>query len=127
MSTTERLRILHLDDNLDDAGLVQQALKNDGLECEVEVITSSVNYLKALDAGEYDLVLSDSGIPGIDALGALQLALQHKPEAPFVFVSGQFGPESGIDKLRAAGAADCLLKTDIMSVGKTIRRVLQRD
>ncbi len=127
MSTTERLRILHLEDNLDDAGLVQQALKNDGLECEVKVITSSFNYLKALDAGEYDLVLSDSGVPGIDALGALQLALQHKPEVPFVFVSGHFGSESGIDKLMAAGAADCLLKSDLMSVGKTIRRLLRGD
>jgi CheY-like chemotaxis protein len=126
MSMTERLRILHLEDNIDDAGLIQQALKNEGLVCEVDVITSSYKYLKALETGEYDLVLSDSGVPGIDALGALQLALQRDDGVPFVFVSGHFASQSDIDMLKAAGAAECLHKSDLMSVGKTIRRVLSR-
>ncbi len=126
MSMTDRLRILHLEDNLDDAGLIQQALKNDGLACDVEVITSSYKYLKALETGEYDLILSDSGVPGNDALGALQLALQRDPGLPFVFVSGHFASQSDVDMLKAAGAAECLNKTDLMSVGKTIRHILSQ-
>lgn len=125
MDRTQRWRILHLEDNLDDAGLIQQALKNVGLDCEVRVITSSVSYLKALEAGNYDLVLSDSGVPGVDALGALQLALQRDPDMPFVFVSGHFESQSSIDKLKAAGAAACLEKSDLMGVGQAVRRILQ--
>ena len=127
MGTMERMRILHLEDNPDDAGLIQQALKNDGLNCDIQVITSSVNYLKALEAGDYDLVLSDSGLPGIDALGALQLALQCNPDVPFLFVSGHFESQSTIDKLKAAGAAECLNKSDLRSVARVVRAILLSD
>ncbi len=125
MDETGSLHILHLEDDANDAELIKRAIEQDGLACHVRVITSSHEYLRALDAGGFDLILSDSGVPGLDPLGALRVARQRCPKVPFLFVSGGYNPRMGPDMLKTAGAADCLLKSDMAMIAPAIRRAVE--
>ena len=125
MDETGSLHILHLEDDANDADLIKRAIESEGLACRVRVITSSHEYLKALDAGGFDLILSDSGLPGLDPLGSLQIALQRCPKVPFLFVSGGYNPRLSPEMLKSAGAADCLHKSDLSLIAPAIRRAVE--
>ncbi len=70
----KRLRILYLEDNPADAELVQLALAKGGLECETTVVDSGSEYIAAIDTNNFDLILSDSSIPGFSGEAALTTA-----------------------------------------------------
>lgn len=70
----KKLRILYLEDNPTDAELVQRTLAKGGLECETTVVDSGFEYLAAIDTNSFDLILSDSSIPGFSGEVALTTA-----------------------------------------------------
>jgi signal transduction histidine kinase len=82
------LKILHLEDNAADAELVRHVLRRAQLTCEVNNVGSADAFENALKQQPYDVILSDSGIPGYDGRAALQFALQSRPGVPFIVVSG---------------------------------------
>jgi hypothetical protein len=82
------LKILHLEDNAADAELVRRVLMRAKVQCEVTTVDSAEAYEKQLKEKSYDLILSDSGIPGYDGRSALALALASRPGMPFIVVSG---------------------------------------
>jgi signal transduction histidine kinase/CheY-like chemotaxis protein len=82
------LKILHLEDNAADAELVKHALMRARVDCEVKNVDSADAYERELRQQAYDVILSDSGIPGYDGRAALKLALESRPGTPFIVVSG---------------------------------------
>lgn len=82
------LKILHLEDNAADAELVKYALRRARVDCEVDNVDSAHAYERALSQQAYDVILSDSGIPGYDGRAALRHALERRPGIPFIVVSG---------------------------------------
>jgi signal transduction histidine kinase/CheY-like chemotaxis protein len=82
------LKILHLEDNAADAELVKRALTHGQVDCEVDNVGSADAYERALRQRAYDVILSDSGVPGYDGREALQRALDTRPGIPFIVVSG---------------------------------------
>ena len=82
------LKILHLEDNAADAELVRHVLRRAQVSCEVNNVDSADGYERALKQQAYDLILSDSGIPGYDGQAALKYALESRPGIPFIVVSG---------------------------------------
>lgn len=83
-----KLRILHLEDNAADADLVRISLARGGLNCDIQSVNSADAFLAALQRPEFDVILSDSGVPGYDGRSALAAAHEHCPEVPFIVVSG---------------------------------------
>ena len=82
------LKILHLEDNAADAELVKRALMRARVDCEVKIVDSADAYESALGQQAFDVILSDSGIPGYDGRAALKRALETQPGTPFIVVSG---------------------------------------
>ncbi len=103
------MTILHLEDSRIDAGLVQAALRRAWPECKVDHAIDQLQFETALERGGFDVILCDYALPGFDGLAALQLARQHAPETPFIFVSGTIGEERAIEAMQH-GAADYILK-----------------
>ncbi len=62
-------------------------------------------------------------MPQFDGNAALQVTRELTPEAPFIFVSGTIGEERAIDALRA-GAADYVLKDNLLRLAPAVRRAL---
>src|SRR5260370_27967134 len=115
-----KLRILHLEDNPYDATLIQQSLKADGIVSEVLRVDSRADFVKALEKGRFDLILSDYTIPAFSGLSALGLAIQARSDLPFIFVSGTLGEDVAIESLKQ-GATDYVLKDPLGPLGASLR------
>src|SRR5256885_2005277 len=118
------LRILHLEDNEDDAELIQSALSEEGVDCETVRVDSRFDYMAALEQGHWDLILSDNTLPSYDGLSALADARAKCPDVPFVFVSGTLGEEVAIEALKL-GATDYVLKQRLSRLKPALKRALR--
>lgn len=87
------LQILHLEDNPDDMELVRIALARGGVDCKIDSVSTRDAYLSALNRQAYDVILSDSGVPGYDGGVAMVAARETCPRVPFIVVSGSVGSD----------------------------------
>src|SRR5579864_2154460 len=94
------LRILYLEDDPNDAELVQETLAADGVSCELTRVETEPAFVAALQKGGVDLVLADYTLPSFDGLSALRIVQKHWPEVPLIFVSGTLGEELAIEALK---------------------------
>jgi two-component system, cell cycle sensor histidine kinase and response regulator CckA len=117
------LRILHLEDSVPDAELVLITLQEAGLPCTSLRVDTRPGYVKALDEGGFDLIMSDLAMPSFDGMSALALARQKRPEIPFIFVSGTLGEEAAIHSL-LNGATDYVLKHRFSRLIPAVQRAL---
>jgi PAS domain S-box-containing protein len=117
------LRILLLEDSIQDAELVQELLEADHFVCEVTRVQTRAEFVAALERGGIDLILADYKLPSFDGLSALKLALSARPDLPFIFVSG-FGEEIAIEAL-TSGATDYVLKTRLSRLAPSVQRALR--
>jgi len=89
---------------------------------EMDKIVAAVE--RALEAGGYDLVISDYSLPSFDGLTALSLARELMPSVPFILFSGTIGEEAAIESLRN-GATDYVLKQRPERLVTSMRRALR--
>jgi len=117
------LRILLLEDSIPDAALIQDLLEAEHFVCEVNRVQTRAEFQAALEDRGIDLILADYKLPSFDGLSALQLALNARPDLPFIFVSG-FGEEIAIEAL-TSGATDYVLKTRLSRLVPSVQRALR--
>jgi CheY-like chemotaxis protein len=116
----KRLRILHLEDSLEDSELVQFALAENGVEHEMNAVGTKARFLAALESGRFDVILSDSSVPGFDGKAALALTRTWFPETPFIFVSGHEPDDEALAALKEAGATDFVSKSKMHLLAKAV-------
>ena len=121
---TSPLRILLLEDSAMDAELIQELLEADHFVCEVIRVQTRAEFLAALDDAGIDLILADYTLPSFDGLSALKLAMNARPDLPFIFVSGSLGEEKAIEALKI-GATDYVLKTRLSGLVPSVQRALR--
>jgi len=117
------LRILLLEDDPQDAKLIEDLLEADHFVCEIICVQSRAEFLAALKRGGIDLILADYQLPSFDGLSALELARSERPDLPFIFVSGMIGEETAVDALRI-GATDYILKPRLARLVPAVQRAL---
>jgi two-component system cell cycle sensor histidine kinase/response regulator CckA len=120
----EQLKIIHLEDDPNDADLVQESLRAAGIEAEVHCVSSSADFERAIEERRADIVLSDYSLPQFDGLSALAMARRVIPETPFILVSGTLGEEAAVESLRG-GATDYVLKTRLQRLPAAVRRAVE--
>lgn len=120
----ETLRILHLEDDEDDAELVERALTSTDWQYNIQRAETGEDFQAAMQGAAFDLVISDSAVPGFDGLSALRLVRERSHDTPFIFVSGDRCGEQ-VDRLKAAGATDYVAKTKLKDLLPTVRRALE--
>ncbi|WP_026730856.1 ATP-binding protein [Fischerella sp. PCC 9605] len=118
-----KLRILHLEDDLIDAELIQLMLVKNGLECEILLAKTHSEYLAALDEGNFDLILSDSSVPGFSGQAAFETAQQKCPGVPFILVSATVNDREAAVYLDR-GALDYISKNQLWRLVPTVRRAV---
>ncbi|HEX7928011.1 MAG TPA: PAS domain-containing protein, partial [bacterium] len=118
------LRVLHLEDVEADALLVEHALRKGGYDPDVRVESSALGFQEALDAGSWDIILSDHGMGEFNALDALALYHAHGCEVPFILVSGQIGEEQAAEAMRR-GSHDFVSKTRLARLIPVVTRALE--
>jgi two-component system sensor histidine kinase/response regulator len=118
------IRLLHIEDDPDDALFVSRMLECAGISCDVVRARAYEDYLAALESEKFDIILSDYSIPSYDGLSAMALAREKQPTTPFLFVSGAMGEEAAIESLKA-GATDYVLKHRLERLAPAVVRALR--
>src|SRR5829696_8040801 len=103
---------------------MRHELRAGGLAFDAKRVETRDEFVRELEHGPPDLILSDHGLPGFDGFNALALARERCPETPFIFVTGSMGEELAIDSLRS-GATDYVLKTRISNLVPAVERALR--
>src|SRR5438309_8679470 len=105
----KHLRILHLEDEPDYSSFVKTMLEQEGLPVEFVLVDNSADFIAAIAAEPFDLILADYKLPTWNGIEALRAARQKRPETPFLLVSGTIGEQAAIESLKH-GATDYVLK-----------------
>jgi len=124
MPTARVLRILHLEDDPRDTELMVESLRGDGIECDVTRVDTRSDFLEELRCRHFDVVISDITVPGFNGIAAQELWKQEWPHIPFIFLSGTFGEEIAVERLRE-GATDYVLKNWMQKLPGVVRRALR--
>ena len=118
------LHILHLEDDANDAALIQSTLKAGGIAGAITCVQTCAEFMAALERGGIDLILSDFSLPAFDGLSALAIARDRYPDIPFILASGTLGEERAIDSLKC-GATDYVLKQRLSRLVPAVHRAMQ--
>ena len=121
---SERVRILHVEDDPRDADLVSEVLSEDGLDCAIARVDSREAYLAALAQCEFDLIICDYTLPSFQGGEALEIANSKWSHIPFLFLSGTIGEERAVETLKK-GATEYVLKDNIARLPAAVRRALR--
>src|SRR5262245_42823430 len=119
-------RILYLEDEPDDVVLVQRTLERERIDARLNVVATRDAFLSALERADFDLILSDSGLPDFDSVVALNLARSSCPRVPFIFLRGSFESDHSVSRLKALGAANCVTKTQLDHLAAAIRNTMDQ-
>jgi signal transduction histidine kinase len=120
----EAVRILHLEDDLNDAELVALRVRADLPMAQITVVGSKPAFERALATMNFDIVLSDYSLPGFTGLAAAEMLRATRSDLPFILVTGTIGDDGASAALRA-GVTDYVLKDRLERLGPAIRRALE--
>jgi PAS domain S-box-containing protein len=118
------LRVLVIEDSEHDAVLILRELKRAGYTPSYKRVETPEAMKAALDQEEYDIVLSDHGMPRFDAFSALRIVTERGLDLPFIIVSGNIG-ETLVAAAMRSGAHDYVLKRELPRLVPAIERVLR--
>jgi DNA-binding NarL/FixJ family response regulator len=117
------VRVLLIEDDPLDAELVTRTLRHAAPRATVVRVHDAAGLRREIEAGGPDVVLSDHGVSGLNALEALRFVQAHRPECPFVLVSGGYGAEA-VTCLKT-GAADFVHKSELPRLPDAIVAALE--
>ena len=118
------LHILHLEDDPNDAELIQSALEADRIPSAILRVKTRDEFVSALEGGGVDLIFSDFDLPAFDGLSAAEIVQTRWPAIPLILVSGSLDEERAIDSFKT-GATDCVPKRDLSRLAPAVRRAMR--
>ena len=124
---SDRISILLVEDDPDQAFLVSRALRRQDAPFEVTVVGDGAACLEALAAREYSVVLLDYSLPRETGLQVLAEIRKRDVSAPIVMVTAQGDERIAVEAMKS-GAADYLAKTPayLTTLPTVIRKVLKQ-
>ncbi|MFV8325382.1 PAS domain-containing protein [Flavobacterium sp. ZS1P14] len=118
------LKILILEDNKSDAGLLLYELNKSRLIFTSEIVETRAAFENALDIFKPDVILSDFNLPSFDGAVAYRIKEKKYPEIPFIIVSGTIGEENAVELIKN-GVTDYALKDKLFTLPLKIERALK--
>ena len=117
-------RILVVDDELDMLMLLRMIIE-DNTDYEVETTNNPSEALKMVMENDYDLVISDLKMPGMDGLELFGEVREMDPDLPLIIITA-YGSLETSDEAIKKGVADFITKPFRKdSILFTINRVLE--
>ena len=107
------IKVLLLEDNPDDARLVQSALgEQSAYDFEIIWVVRLADALARIEAEYFEIVLSDLCLPDSKGLATAQTIIVHAPTMPLVVMTGSSDAELGREAIRL-GAQDYIIKGEL--------------
>jgi two-component system nitrogen regulation response regulator NtrX len=114
---------------IDDEKPIRDALHNilTAEQYQVDIIENGKKGLEMLKETNYDVVLCDIKMPGMDGLEVMEKAFETAPEVPFILISGHGTIEIAVEAVRK-GAYDFISKPpDLNRLLITIRNAVEKN
>ena len=118
------LRVLFVEDSPDDVALIRRELSRHGFDVQSDAVETRADFVRALESGQWDVILSDHSMAAFNSLEALTLLRDRDSDVPFIIVSGTIGEDAAVEAMRA-GAHDYVLKHNLRRLGAAVERELR--
>ncbi|MDP4246766.1 MAG: PAS domain S-box protein [Bacteroidota bacterium] len=118
------MKILLLEDNSEDAEIIQRLLKKAKPGCLMNLATGRTSFVSALEQWQPDVILSDNHLPQFSAPEALQIVQDRGLSIPFILVTGTVSDEFAANIIKA-GADDYILKDRLTRLPSAIDAALK--
>src|SRR6476659_2142441 len=99
------LRVLIVEDSIDDAALLLYELKRGGYEATHQRVDTPEGLEQAFATNSWDIVLVDFTMPRFSGRKALEMVKARDTYLPFIFVSGTIGEDAAVAAMKS-GAHD---------------------
>jgi PAS domain S-box-containing protein len=119
------IRLLILEDNLGDVGLVKHELKEAEFHYEMKHVFTKLDFLRELEDFLPEVILADYTIPGFGGMEALSLVKELAPALPFIFVTGTIDEHTAVECMKA-GAVDYVLKDSLKRIVPAIKSGIEK-
>ncbi len=121
------LRVLLIDDNPHDRALVERELRREFPDLEKEHAIDAEGLGRALEAGGFDLVITDYQLRWTDGLAVLGAVKTRWPDCPVIMFTGTGSEEVAVEAMKA-GLDDYVLKSPkhLVRLSATVRLALER-
>jgi PAS domain S-box-containing protein len=121
----EKIKILHLEDLLTDAELVNRELKKSGLSFDIKVVDCEKDFISGLTEFLPDIILSDHSLPTFNSFGALKVLQELQIKIPFILITSTTSEEIAVSVMKA-GAWDYILKDRMQRLPVAITNALEK-
>lgn len=118
------LRVLMVEDNLDDLALICYELADGGFAVVHECVETEASLEAALADKTWDIVICDHNMPALDSAYALKIVQMAMENLPFIIVSGLIPDALAIESMRN-GAKDFIRKDNLSRLVPVIERELK--
>ena len=118
------LRVLIVEDSVDDTLLIAAELQRGGLDPVYERVETAASLHAALEVHPWDLIICDYSMPQLAGPAALAIYQQKGLDIPFISVSGTVGEETVAEMIKA-GAHDYVLKSHLARLVPAVKRELR--
>lgn len=119
-------KILIVEDEKAIRNVLKSILRDEDESFEVDEVENGKQAIDTVGEKDYDLVLCDIKMPGVDGLEVLEYIRQKHPETSIIMISGHGDLDTAVDCMRK-GAYDYISKPpDLNRLLTTVRRALDR-
>ena len=117
-------RVLLVDDEEDFLDALSERMRNRGMQ--VTTSQSAAEAIQTTEAGDYDVVVLDLLMPGMDGIQALKVLKDKRPDLQVILLTGHATVQKGIEAMKL-GAMDLLEKpADINELTEKIHKAKAR-
>lgn len=120
----KELHILILEDNSEDAELMEHELHEAGIVFSAKRVETKEAFIKQLENFTPDIIITDYKLPSFNGSSALAIAKAECPDVPVIFVTGALGEEMAVEILKK-GATDYILKHLLSHLAPAVQRALR--
>lgn len=120
-ATTRKLRLLIVDDSEDDVFLIIYNLHQGSVNFEFTHVEKREELSRALQDGEWDVVITDHNMIGFTSQDALAIVRAVSPDLPVIVVSGDIHEDVAIGAMHL-GAQDYVMKDNLARLVPVVLR-----
>ncbi len=125
MKKQEHLHVLYLEDNPDDAELVERVLRKADYSVNLVRVESRKDFVDRIRTTAFDVILSDHALPQFSSTEALRICKRAQVIVPIILVTGTVSEEFAANCIKL-GADDYVLKSNLTRLPQAISSAIQQ-
>lgn len=125
LSTDLTLKILFVEDSLDDFYLITKILKKDFPNLEAHRVDTGEEFKLAVAKSFIDLIICDHSLPQFNSNHVLEYLKEHRIDIPLLLVTGALSDVKAVASIKN-GAADYVLKSNLSKIPLVVKNILKQ-